>query len=620
MRSVSHLGGRVPKAQVCSFRAYQLALILALAALLALAAPAPLAAEPLVVTGAEDGKGLGGYFELWHDPTGAASQVDAIKAYQAGEFAPPPERGSTGLAPGAFWSRFQLENPGATPIELRLEYIDHQLIALRAYQRGEGDATFRQLVDLSLEEPFSRRDVLHHRFVVPVTIAPEDTAEFYVRYGSHQMGFVFPELRISSPWALAMTQASELAAITLIVGGLLVMAFIATVSGVATGSRFFFVYALHALASIAVWFTVLGFAHQFLITENFHWRYMSITGALSLFTGLFFAREFLHTREYLRRFDYLLLFQMANAIFLIVVAVAQQTALSVISITLALLLYPAVSIAGVVRWYQGAREAALFTIAWTFLVIGLFTQALRDLGFVEHNMLNYYWPAVASYGEMAVILVAMGIRIRDLRGLKEAAEKARMEQLQESKALLEIQVAERTRELEAAKDAAEIEARTDTLTGVDNRRSFLAQGQRMLERCHREGLPLNLLMLDIDHFKSINDRYGHEMGDRALQAFATAVMGFIRDRDLFGRLGGEEFALMFISYPEDAEQTAQRLRDHVRSISLETDSGPLGFTTSIGLAHVSDEERIEQLLRRADEAMYEAKEAGRDQVRVAAAG
>jgi diguanylate cyclase (GGDEF)-like protein len=583
----------------------------------ALVAPGGAAtAQPITVTGSEAGAGLGENFVLWSDPTGQASQSDALEAFQAGEFSAPPPRGSTGLAPGAFWSRFELYNPGTEAVELRLEYIDHQLVSLQGFQRGSGEASFQQQVDLSLEKPFSTRPIPHHRFVIPVTVPAGDTAELFVRYGSHQMGFVFPELRIWSPAALAITQSNELALISLIVGGLLVMAFIATVSGLATGSRFFYVYALHALASIAVWFTVIGFTHQFLMTESFHWRYMSITGAFSLFTGLYFAREFLHTRQNMRRIDYLLIFQMANAVFLVVVALAQQTALSVISITLALLLYPTVSIAGLVRWYQGAREAGLFTIAWTFLVIGLFTQALRDLGFVEHNMVNYYWPALASYGEMAVILVAMGIRIRDLRGLKEAAEKAQMQQLQESKLVLEAQVAERTRELEAAKNAAEIEARTDTLTGVNNRRSFLAKGQKMLERCLREELPLNLVMLDIDHFKAINDQYGHEMGDRALQSFAESVMGFIRDRDLFGRLGGEEFALMFISEPEAAVMTAERLRDHVRTISLDTDTGSLRFTTSIGLAHCSGQKTVEELLRLADEAMYEAKDAGRDQVKV----
>lgn len=591
---------------------------LKLALLVVLAAVSVKAATAMPITGDEAGASLD-RFVLWHDASGVATLKDAEAAYRAGEFAAPPERGSTGLAPGAFWGRFELRNTSRQNIDLRLEYIDHQLITLRAFQRDGTTTEFRQLVDLSLEDSFSARPVPHHRFVVPVTLPAGDTSVFFVQYGSHQMGFVFPELRIWTPSTLVSAQANELAAISLIVGGLLVMALMAVVGGMATGSRFFYAYALHALASIAVWFTVIGFTHQFLLTENFHWRYMSITGALSLLTGLFFAREFLRTREHMRRFDYLLIFQMLNAVFLVVVALAELTALSVMSITLALLLYPAVSIAGLVRWYQGAREASLFTVAWTFMVVGLFMQALRDLGFVEHNLMNYYWPAVASFTEMTVILVAMGIRIRDLRGLKEAAEAAQMEQLRASKLELEAQVAERTRELEAAKNAAEIEARTDTLTGVDNRRSFLIRGQKMLERCQRDQLPLNLLMMDIDHFKAINDRHGHDMGDQALSAFATTVKGFIRDRDLFGRLGGEEFALMFTGSPESALQTAERLKETVRSLSQSSESGDISFTTSIGLAHLAAEQRIEALLKRADEALYEAKEAGRDRVMVFAA-
>ena len=572
--------------------------------------------DALRLTDTETGRGLGDNLLIWHDPSGEAGPAQAVAAFQAGEFATLGSQGSTGLAPGAFWGRFRLENPTDQAIELRLEYIDHQLITLRAYRRDD-NAALVELADLALDRPFAERPVPHHRFVIPDTVAANSTTEYYVRYGSHQMGFVFPDLRLWSPAALAKAQAWELFTINLIVGGLLVMTFISLVGGLATRERSFYIYCLHALASIAVWFTVFGFAHQFLLTESFHQKYMSIAGALSLFTGVYFAREFLKTRDNIPRFDYLLLFLMANSVFLLVAALAEQTQLAVISITLALLLYPCVSIAGFIRWRQGAREAGIFTVAWTFLVIGLVTQALRDLGVVEHNFVNYYWPAVASYSEMVVILIAMGIRIRDLRGMKEAAEQAHLEQLEHSKEQLEAQVAARTRELEAAKTAAEIEASTDTLTGVNNRRSFMSRGQKMLDRCKLEKLPLNLIMLDIDHFKSINDQHGHDVGDRALMAFADVVMSFVRDRDLFGRLGGEEFALMLISSPESAVQTAERLRAHVRSIELKLGSNLLNFSISIGVAHLGEEQRLEELLKQADRALYAAKQAGRDRVEVA---
>lgn len=585
--------------------------------------------DVIPISGDEEGLSLGGNYQLWHDPSATARVEDAIEAYTAGEFSVPASRGSTGLAPGSFWSYFKLKNTTDRTIELHLEYIDHQLIFLRAYRTSPllpsttaqpaGSVAYESLAELNLTDDFSDREVPHHRFVVPAELKAGETAEFLIQYGSHQMGFVFPALRIWSTKNLAKSQANELLTVTLIVGGLLVMALTAFGGGLATGGTFFYVYAFHALASIAVWFTVLGFTHQFLITSDFHWRYMSITSAAALFSGLMFAREFLNTRQFLPKFNYLLLFLMANSVFLLVAALLEQITLALVSITLALLLYPVVSIAGFLRWMQGAREAMFFTLAWTLMVIGLFMQALRDLGLVEHNFVNYYWPAVASYGEMAVILLAMGIRIRDLREEKVAAEKARVEQLKLSQESLQAQVAERTQELEAAKTAAEVEARTDALTGINNRRSFMAQGKQILEGTRIDDRSINLLMLDIDHFKDINDRYGHDVGDRALVAFADEVKNFCRERDLFGRIGGEEFALILVSPEEAACETANRLRERIASIKLDVEGSSVRFTTSIGIAHRTFETSVEDLLKRADSALYDAKHAGRNRVKVALA-
>ncbi|MEL7047129.1 MAG: 7TM-DISM domain-containing protein, partial [Pseudomonadota bacterium] len=232
------------------------------------------ALETIALTGNEAGVSLDGRLQLWHDPSAQASLEDAI-AGLASATSLEPGAGSTGLEEGAFWSRFSLRNTTDETLEVRLEYIDHQLVYLRAYQSDATGTAYRQLADLGLDKPFTARPVPHHRFVVPAEIAPGETAEFYVQYGSHQMGFVFPELRIWTPATLAVTQARELALMAFIVGGLLVMAFMAIIGGVATGANFYYAYALHALASIAVWFTVFGYTHQFLLQENYHWRYMS---------------------------------------------------------------------------------------------------------------------------------------------------------------------------------------------------------------------------------------------------------------------------------------------------------------------------------------------------------
>ncbi|MEM9532865.1 MAG: 7TM-DISM domain-containing protein, partial [Pseudomonadota bacterium] len=179
----------------------------------------PALAAPIEVNGEEAGLPLGENFLIWHDPSGSADLAAARAAFSAGQFKAPEGGGSTGLAPGAFWSRFELRNAAPAAVELRLEYIDHQLIYLRAFQGAEGSEGPRQVADLSLENPFVDRPVQHHRFVVPVRLAAGEQVELYVRYGSHDMGFVFPELRIWSPASLTVAQSTELTVINVIGGG-----------------------------------------------------------------------------------------------------------------------------------------------------------------------------------------------------------------------------------------------------------------------------------------------------------------------------------------------------------------------------------------------------------------
>ena len=121
-------------------------------------------------------------------------------------------------------------------------------------------------------------------------------------------------------------------------------------------------------------------------------------------------------------------------------------------------------------------------------------------------------------------------------------------------------------------------------------------------------------MLDIDHFKSVNDQFGHATGDRALKAFASAVGSIVRERDVFGRIGGEEFALLLISPLDAALLTAERIREQVGAIALLADEDVVRFTTSIGVAEMSDEQDLDQLIKRADEALYLAKTAGRNRI------
>jgi len=172
-----------------------------------------------------------------------------------------------------------------------------------------------------------------------------------------------------------------------------------------------------------------------------------------------------------------------------------------------------------------------------------------------------------------------------------------------------------THEVRLRRDAA-----IDPLTGVSNRRNFIARGKDEIGRAARYGRPCSVLMLDIDHFKVVNDTYGHAAGDEALRQFANACQEMLRDSDVIARLGGEEFAVIL---PETdaagAKILAERLREGISRLRVANGDDRFGFTVSIGVANRGgDEDGIDELLARADRALYQAKEAGRDRVAIAA--
>jgi len=160
-------------------------------------------------------------------------------------------------------------------------------------------------------------------------------------------------------------------------------------------------------------------------------------------------------------------------------------------------------------------------------------------------------------------------------------------------------------------------ASIDELTGVANRRWFTAMASRELERCRRFNHQLALLMIDVDHFKKVNDTHGHAVGDEVLKAFTRVLEGNLRSVDLLGRLGGEEFAVML---PESdhkaASHTAERLRAAVETLDFPLEGGShLKITTSVGIAILASAgETLDRLLARADGALYIAKREGRNRV------
>ena len=177
--------------------------------------------------------------------------------------------------------------------------------------------------------------------------------------------------------------------------------------------------------------------------------------------------------------------------------------------------------------------------------------------------------------------------------------------------------------LAMAKERTELRHRTaamvDPLTGIANRRAFLADAGALAKRYSGNPKPSSMLLIDLDNFKSINDTFGHALGDRVLEIFTASTREALRGSDLFGRLGGEEFAaLLYDTGSETAVTVAERIRENFAAATNEVDGNVVGATVSIGIAHCEGAVlEVPELLAQADRALYFAKERGRNRVEVA---
>lgn len=211
-------------------------------------------------------------------------------------------------------------------------------------------------------------------------------------------------------------------------------------------------------------------------------------------------------------------------------------------------------------------------------------------------------------------LAALAREVSSMAGETSRASRAigqLLAQVRESQA----EVARLSLELTRAKD----QANTDPLTGLANRGAFDNALRRMCER--RGDAPLSLIMLDIDHFKRINDTYGHPFGDVVIRSVAAAIHGYARGRDVAARYGGEEFAVLMVDTSEQAAaEVAERIRDQIERSRIRDAEGRVAgaVTISAGVAQHLDREVPEGLLGRSDRALYRSKAGGRNRVTLAA--
>ncbi|MYN45126.1 diguanylate cyclase [Pseudoduganella sp. FT93W] len=231
------------------------------------------------------------------------------------------------------------------------------------------------------------------------------------------------------------------------------------------------------------------------------------------------------------------------------------------------------------------------------------------------SIFERYWWQILLGGSLIIL---QGLLISALI-LALRSRRLTLDALHDERNQLEARVLQRTQELMQANAKLEQLATTDPLTGIGNRRRMTEQINRELDRGRRFGHPLSLLMADIDHFKNVNDQYGHEAGDRVIVAVAKALADGVRNIDMASRFGGEEFVLLMPETSiEVATSAAERLRQEIAALEVKGDKGEsIHFTISIGVAMAPPDNTTDTpstLVSRADKALYQAKDAGRNRV------
>jgi two-component system cell cycle response regulator len=217
-----------------------------------------------------------------------------------------------------------------------------------------------------------------------------------------------------------------------------------------------------------------------------------------------------------------------------------------------------------------------------------------------------------------ILLTALGDKESVVTGLEAGADDyvGKPYDPAELRARLEVgcRLVELNDALLEAQHALEVVASTDALTGVLNRGAIVKELELEAERATREGSPLGLGMLDIDHFKLVNDTHGHAAGDAVLCEIVQRVLGVMRPYDTFGRFGGEEFLVLVPGSGErELRDVLERIRNAIRSAPILVDGHELAVTVSLGGA-TRGRESADGLIARADDALYTAKEQGRDRV------
>ncbi len=605
--------------------AFMLALLLGLSA-------TGQAMASVVLTDASSGMPLNAHIELLEDTQGTLTIADLASAEQQSRFQPANGRASVGQSLNPWWIKLTLQRDSRAPSLWVLEVGSVTQLDLQFHQPdGQGGWLSRQSGE---RVPFdASRDHPYRRMVFDLPALDEQPTTFYLR-AFDPAGNSFP-LRIWQADDLKQLAARENLALGAIYGVVFALLLYNLFILISLRDRAYFWYVLTTAFALLFILSMTGHGAQYLWPNHPVPAWLDRITLPSLW-GLFasrFTQTLLQTKLHVRWAHHLL--NMACVIYLvaIVLTLFDQRHLAAWAIALlSLTSIPAALGSALIRWRQGFFPAQLYLYGYGLVLGSVGILLLRTTGVLQPAQWNAYVFPVAVAAESILFSFALAYRIQILKQERAVAlqqadreKTARLAQLQASAAELQAAVTARTAELAATNEQLRERERElqhaafhDPLTDLPNRRYLVERCESALGHAERHKESVALLLIDLDHFKPINDRFGHAAGDLMLQVIAKRLREHVRAGDAVARLGGDEFAALICG--SDAERQAREIADRLLAeLSKPVHFGAerLQVTISIGVALYPRHARnFTGLYKIADQTLYRVKERGRSGARV----
>jgi len=575
---------------------------------------------------------LAGHVDYWQESDGPVALEDA-RALEDSEWqANGSESISLGYGDEVYWFRFQMTNGTSAFQSLYLEVAYPVLDHIEFYML-DGDRLLESVV-LGDKKPFEERLIQHRNFLIPLTLPPGTPRTVYLRVDTTSSMQV--PLILWKQDALFVAEQSHNLFQGLYYGIVLVMILYNLFVYRAVGERSFLYYVGYIAAMPLFLASLHGVSFQYLWPDATWWNDRAIIVFLNLtvFFGSAFSLRFLNVRSY----NHPILSRVATGLIVIAGSLAAAgifvpySYMVLPSILLAFLGCSAMLTIGLVRWFKRDPAARYYAVAWFFMLLGGIVMALSKFTLLPRNFLTENATQVGSAIGVILLSVALADRLNQEKLLAFDAQqkllteerKARIAQAkslhvqQQANTLLEQRVQERTQDLESLNERLLELSATDALTGIKNRGHFDRVFKSAVVKAFRFGQPLSLMILDIDHFKKFNDTYGHLVGDDCLQIVANWIGEFVtRPQDLAARYGGEEFVVLLPDTPEEgAVRVAEKIRKKIEETGFRVSDEVLHLTISIGVCSVCPDhaDATKEIFAKADEALYEAKGRGRNNV------